>query len=99
MAFHMGFKDVYLIGKDHNYEVNRKVVPGTSIKTEIKQSNHFTNDYYKPDQLFDAPDYKTEEYAYKIARDYYEKNGRVIKDATIDGKLQVFEKVKFSELF
>ena len=49
--------------------------------------------------LWDAPDYETEEFAYKLARKEFEKSGRKIYDATIGGKLNVFEKVNFDELF
>jgi hypothetical protein len=97
LAWYMGFSEVYLIGKDHSY--NTSVSAGKSIVSDGKEQNHFIKGYYKPGMTWDAPDYKSEEFAYRLARKYFEENGRVIKDATIDGKLTVFEKVDFNSLF
>ena len=97
LAFLMGFSEVYLIGKDHSYNTN--AIAGVGIKSDGKEDNHFIKGYYKPGQNWDAPDYLSEEFAYKIARKKFEINGRIIKDATINGKLEVFEKVEFNSLF
>jgi len=97
LAYFMGFSEVYLIGKDHSYNTNQKA--GVGINSSGEEENHFIKGYYKPGQNWDSPDYKSEEFAYKLARKAFEKDGRIIKDATIDGKLQVFEKVDFNELF
>ena len=97
MAFFMGFKEVYLIGKDHSYNTSQK--PGYRIQSDGKEENHFIKGYYKKGMKWDAPDYKSEEFAYKLARKAFRRNKRVIKDATIDGKLDIFEKIDFKELF
>jgi len=46
-----------------------------------------------------TPYYYGEEIAYKLARYAFERDNRVIRDATKDGKLQIFEKVKYDALF
>ncbi len=97
LAYYMGFKEVYIIGKDHSYNTNEKA--GTGIKSSGEEGNHFIKGYYKKGQNWDAPDYKSEEFAYKLSREAFEKCGRIIKDATIGGKLDVFEKVDFYSLF
>jgi hypothetical protein len=97
LAFYMGFSEVYIIGKDHSFNTNLAV--GTKIASDGNDENHFMKSYYKPGDLWIAPDFVSEEYAYSLARKAYEKAGRVIKDATIGGKLQVFEKVDFYSLF
>lgn len=97
LAYYMGFKEVYLIGKDHGYNTTEKA--GSGIKSTGNEGNHFIKGYYKKGQNWDAPDYKSEEYAYKLARRAFEKDERVILDATIEGKLNVFEKVDFNSLF
>lgn len=97
IAFFMGFDEVILVGKDHSFsEIG---VPGQVIKSEGKEDNHFTKGYYKKGMIWKIPDYKGEELAYKMARKAYEENGRKIYDATIDGKLDVFEKVDYYSLF
>lgn len=97
LAFFMGFSEVYLVGKDHSYKTN--AAAGEGIKSDGKEDNHFIKGYYKSGQNWDAPDFLSEEYAYKIARKEFEKNGRIINDATINGKLKVFEKIDFNTLF
>jgi hypothetical protein len=97
LAYYMGFTEVYLIGKDHSYNTSEKT--GTTIQSTGQEDNHFIKGYYKPGMKWFAPDFETEEYAYKLARIAFEKDGRIIKDATIGGKLEVFEKVDFYSLF
>ena len=97
LAFYMGFKEVYIIGKDHSYNTAQK--PGTGIKSDGDENNHFIKGYYKKGQNWDAPDYLGEELAYKVALDHFTKNNRVIMDATIGGKLDVFPKVTFEDIF
>ena len=97
LAFYMGFKEVYIIGKDHSYNTVQKA--GTGIKSDGNEDNHFIKGYYKKGQNWDAPDLTGEEHAYKIAKEKFKKNNRKIFDATVDGKLQVFEKIDFFSLF
>jgi hypothetical protein len=97
LAYYMGCTEVYLIGKDHFYKINAK--SSTDIKSDGKEDNHFIKGYLKPGMTWASPDYKSEEYTYSIAKEYFDKNNRVIKDATIGGKLQVFPKVDYYSLF
>ena len=97
LAYYMGFKKVYIIGKDHSYNTKRK--SGENIKSSGKENNHFIKGYYKEGQNWDAPDYETEEFAYSLARTAFEKDGRKILDATIGGRLKVFKKVNYNDLF
>ncbi len=97
LAFCMGFQDVYIIGKDHSFNTTAPVGKGIEIKD--KDENHFIKNYLLPGQKFDVPDWKTEEYAYQISREAFEKAGRVIKNATVGGKLEIFERVDFYSLF
>jgi hypothetical protein len=97
IAFYMGFDEVYLIGKDHSY--NTEARTGTYFISDGNETNHFIKGYYKPGMVWDAPDYETEEFVYRLSEKAFKKNGRKIFDATINGKLDVFEKVIFNELF
>ncbi len=97
LAYHLGYSEVYLIGKDHSYSTKAK--PGTSVKVGSDTQNHFFKGYYNKKQIYDAPDYSGEEFAYKVALDHYTKNNSLIMDATIGGKLDVFPKVKFEDIF
>lgn len=97
LAYYLGFSEVYLIGKDHSFNINKAV--GKGNVSDGNDENHFTKNYFRPGDKWSAPDFKGEEYAYSLARKAFEKDGRIIKDATIGGKLQVFEKVDFFSLF
>jgi hypothetical protein len=97
LAYYMGFKEVYLIGKDHSFNVSSAPKTVNVIKGE--DENHFFPNYYKENMQWGTPYYYGEEIAYKLARYAFERDNRVIRDATKDGKLQIFEKVKYDALF
>lgn len=96
IAYFMGFSEVYLIGKDHSFKFERGKKRVESLGSD---NNHFSQNYYKTGQKWDIPNYKVEEHAYALSRYVFEKSGRLIKDATIGGNLNVFEKVNFESLF
>jgi len=98
LAYYMGFKEVILIGKDHNYDT-RGISEVKLIKSTGNENNHFIKGYYKKGMTFGVPDFKKEEYNYRLAKQAFEADGRKILDATIDGKLDVFEKVDYYSLF
>lgn len=97
LAYYMGFHEVYVIGKDHSYNTTERA--GVGIKATGEEENHFIKGYYKPGMRWDAPDYLAEEYDYEMTRAAFEKAGRIIKNATVGGKLEVFERVDFYSLF
>jgi len=99
LAYYMGFSEVILIGKDHSYSHDQKGVPGTRIKSTGNESNHFISGYYKEGMKWTIPNYKDEEYSYQLAKEAFESDNRIILDATIDGKLNVFRKVDYYSLF
>ncbi|GAB5491256.1 MAG: DUF115 domain-containing protein [Phototrophicaceae bacterium] len=97
LAYYMGFKEVYLIGVDHNFK--DKGVAHKLVTSEGDDENHFHPDYFHKGIRWQLPDLDTSEIAYLMARQYYEDNGRKIMDATVGGKLQIFDKVSYDDLF
>ncbi|KAF0111857.1 MAG: hypothetical protein FD147_659 [Chloroflexi bacterium] len=97
LAYYLGFKQVVLIGVDHNYTT--KGTPNTTVVSAGDDPNHFNPDYFGKGFRWQLPDPETNELAYTMAREAYKKDGREILDATVDGKLTVFPKVKFETLF
>ena len=98
IAFFMGFKEVFLIGVDHNFKDTG--IP--NIVKERKSSvdhNHFHPDYFPKGSRWQLPDLPRSEMAYYLAKNAFENDGRIIRDATVDGKLEVFPKVNFFDLF
>ena len=97
LAFHMGFDQVYIIGVDHNYTTTGR--PNTTITSEGDDPNHFSGQYFGKGFRWQLPDLETSEIAYRMARKAYESAGRQIMDATVGGKLTIFEKVNYDSLF
>ena len=97
LAFHMGFDQVILIGVDHNFVT--KGEPNATVVSEGDDPNHFHSNYFGKGFRWQLPDLETSETAYCLARDAYHLAGRQILDATIGGKLNVFPKVDFFDLF
>ena len=97
LAYYMGFDEVIIIGCDHSYA--QSGVPITNATVEGVDQNHFSEKYYTKGHTFRVPDYKKMEYAYYQARKAFEADGRKVFDATVGGKLQVFEKIDYNSLF
>lgn len=96
LAAYMGFTEIYLLGIDHNYSIeidkNGKIVKqDTSVKdyfqgsAETKPGN--------PPQVIEMT------YAYMSAEPYSRDHGFRIFNATRGGKLEVFERKNFDEVF
>jgi hypothetical protein len=97
LAFHMGIQQVVLIGVDHNFtskgEANKTVV------SEGDDPNHVSANYFGKGIRWQLPDLDTSEIGYALARDFYQKSGREVLDATVGGKLTIFPKVDYNTLF
>jgi hypothetical protein len=97
LAFFMGFKEVILIGVDHNFVTAG--TPNTTIVSTGDDPNHFNPGYFGKGFRWQLPDLRTSEAAYLLAKTAYERAGRKLVDATVEGKLAVFPKVKYESLF
>ena len=97
LAYHLGFKEVVLIGLDHRYEYQGD--PNQAQRLDGPDPNHFCPSYFGGGQAWDNPDLARSEESYRIARAEYEKDGRRIYDATPDGGCTAFEKVPYQQHF
>ena len=97
LAFHMGFDTVILIGVDHSFTTQGK--PNTTIVSQGDDPNHFNAQYFGKGFRWQLPDLDTNEVGYWMAKKAYDDAGRKVLDATVGGKLQVFEKVEYEGLF
>lgn len=93
LAFYMGFSEVILIGVDHNYV--EKGLGSKAIVSQGNDKNHFSPNYFGNGVVWQLPDIKLMEDGYRKNNKLFESNGRRIVDATMNGKLDIFEKVKF----
>jgi hypothetical protein len=101
LAYYMGFSKVYLLGFDHSYIIPNDVdrLSTTELKSVSKDPNHFHTDYFGKGYRWHTPQTERMEKCYRKAKCIFEANGRKIYNATIGGKLEVFERVNYTELF
>ena len=97
LAYYFGFETVYLIGVDHDFTTPGQ--PHAEVVSGGDDPNHFHPDYFGKGTTWNLPDLEGSEYAYRLARQHFEANRRQILDATVGGKLTVFPKVDYAELF
>jgi hypothetical protein len=95
MAYWMGANPVILFGVDHSFKYEGPA--GTYQKREGEDSNHFDPSYFKSGSFWGTPDLDQSEIDYGLARTAFEADGRKIYDATVDGKLQVFDKISVQQ--
>jgi len=97
LAYYLGFKQVVLVGVDHNFVTQG--TPHKAVTSQGPDANHFDPNYFGSGFRWNLPDLPTSEAAYRIARAAFEADGREIVDATVGGKLDVFRKVDYASLF
>lgn len=94
MAVYMGFKEIYLLGVDHNYavkvDISGKITTDNSIQT-------YANGL--PDWGHSIQNIDVTTKAYECAKKYCDEHGIKIYNATRGGKLEVFERADFDSLF
>ena len=97
LAFYLGFKAVILIGVDHYFKDSG--FPNKLVTAKADDINHFNPGYFSKGIKWQYPDLENSERSYKIAKNVFENHGKTILDATIDGRLKLFFKVKYLTLF
>lgn len=95
MAYWMGANPVIVLGVDHSFKFSGSKL--TYQKREGADENHFDPNYFAPGTYWGTPDLAQAECDYRIAATAYKNDGRKIYDATIDGQLNVFEKISISK--
>ena len=88
-AAYMGFKEIYLLGLDTCYS-GKYVGDKDHFITNYEDKNNKEEKFFFADNMFNA---------YQVARHYAERHGIKIYNATRGGKLEVFERVNFDDLF
>jgi hypothetical protein len=97
LAYHLGFAEVVLIGLDHRYQFSG--APNAASVMRGEDPNHFSSDYFGGGQTWDNPDLANSENSYRAALAEFNKAGRKIFDATLDGACTVFPKVDYRRHF
>lgn len=100
LAYYLGFSEVYLIGMDFDYVIpDSAVVHGAVIESTEADVNHFHPDYFGEGKKWHDPKLHNVMKSYRLAKLMYELDGRSIFNATVGGKLELFDRVDFYSLF
>lgn len=97
VAYHLGFKEVVLIGLDHRYAFQG--APNESRVMQGADPNHFSDRYFGYGQSWDNPDLEQSEVSYRAALEAFHSDARRVLDATVDGACTVFPKADHRRLF
>ena len=94
IAYYMGFQEVYLLGCDCDYHVDE--VPDFSKAYFFDIKKHVVE---RCEDAIRASGWDTSIFeAYEVMKSAFEKNSRKIYNATIGGKLEVFERVNLEDV-
>ena len=88
----MGFKEIYLLGIDHNYSIE------LDENGNLYKNNGVRDHFSDNDKTENVPQTFKSTLAYKAAKEYADRNGIKIYNATRGGKLEVFERKTLEEV-
>lgn len=100
LAYYMGFSSVILIGFDHSYNIPASAeIQGNRILSTEDDPNHFSPEYFGKGYRWHDPRVDRMEKSFFHANDYFSKNNRKIYNATVGGKLEIFDRIDYMSLF
>lgn len=104
LAAYFGFKDIYLLGVDADYALPKDAAVSADygvsvIDMESDDPNHFDSDYFGKGYRWHDPQVEKMLAAYGEAEAVSRSNDFQFYNAGVGGKLEVFERVEFEELF
>lgn len=104
LAHWMGFEELYLVGVDASYSMPNDLEKQNSYGTSVldmqsDDPNHFDPDYFGKGFRWHDPQVDKMIEAYEEARRVTDGLGRPIRNATVGGQLEVFDRVDYKGLF
>jgi hypothetical protein len=100
LAYYFGFSEIYLIGMDFDYQIpDTAIFDGDNIESTEDDPNHFHPDYFGKGKKWHDPHLDRVLNSYKMNKVIYEADGRKIYNATAGGKLELFERKRFEDIF
>lgn len=103
LAIYFGFNPIYLIGCDTSYKVPSSVILENEnsdlLISTAQDFNHFDQSYFGPGKKWHEPHVDRMIEQYEQTKVIADRVGVSIIDATVDGKLTVFPKINYLDLF
>lgn len=96
-AYFMGADPIIIVGVDHSFSGAQKGRENVIEKRTGIDHDHFDPNYFAHGQMWGVPNLRLSERGYASARSAFEADGRRVFDATVGGKLSVFDKVSIDE--
>jgi hypothetical protein len=85
---------------DHDYVIPKDfITEGETITSTGDDPNHFHPDYFGKGKKWHDPHLDRVERTYNYFKIVFDAKNRIIKNATVGGKLEVFERIDFKTLF
>lgn len=98
LAWLMGFRSIYLLGCDNTYYQDERLNPGSVLTSLDVENGYFSKDYLDASETMILGDFNKCLKGYNSAKNYANLHGGNIFNATRGGKLEVFQRVDFSQI-
>lgn len=98
LAYYLGCTEIYLVGFDHFYHVPKEI-HGHVITSQNDDVNHIHPEYFGKGYRWHDPNIDRMELAYSEARRFFDARGIPVRNATVGGNLEIFERVEYRSLF
>jgi hypothetical protein len=101
LSYYMGFDKVYLLGCDCDYKLDESKDFKKSFCYDISEIPEDDLEHIRKQRDLHKAQEQLDKWilAYKKMKDVYQSEGRTIYNAGIDGKLDVFKRVNYNDLF
>lgn len=103
IAYHMGITELYLLGLDFNFirskDSGQKTSANETILIQKDEKNHFHPQYRQKNAQWTEPRLDIMHDAFACAKEAFEKDNRIIYNASRYSALDIYPRVNFDSLF
>ncbi len=102
VLWYLGIREIYLIGVDHSFTLPALKLPDSDFEYILVcegEKNHFDDRYRPINEVWTMPHLEEQSASYAFAREYINKNGGVLKNASRKTELKCLELINFDSLF
>lgn len=96
LAYGLGYRKVVMIGFDHNYKQPKGIVEQEVIQSYEEDENHFHPGYFRG-KRWQAADVDMMDEMYRLAKEAFHEDGRVVINSTVGGNLELFPRLPLAD--